>query len=111
MRLVWCNRVSFSGELRLGWLDGSTWKTAALGNNAGTGTGTFIGTVACDPNNPAHNVLGAYGVDPSSSTGGVVWAVLNHNSEFAVIPELRTWAILVCGGVLMIGLRRKTAKS
>jgi hypothetical protein len=94
--------IATSGELRLGWNDSGSWKTAVLGNvGAGGGTGIFLGAVAYDPNNPAHNVLGAYGVDPSSPTGGVVWAVLNHNSEFAVIPEPST---LVAGGLAMLGL-------
>lgn len=100
------NSIASSGELRLGWLDGATWKSAFIGNNNGTGTGTFVGTVAYNPSDSAHNVLGAYGVDP---TNNVVWAVLNHNSEFAVIPEPGTWGMIICGGVIMLGLRRKKA--
>ncbi len=93
------NSIATSGELRLGWNDAGTWKTAALGN--ASGTANFVGVVAYDPLNPTHNVLGAYGVDPSDVNGGVVWAVLNHNSEFAVIPEPST---LVLGGLALLGL-------
>lgn len=108
------NSIAISGELRLGWFDKDTnqWTTAVDGNTSGSShfegpisSATFLASLGASP---LSSKLGSYGVDPTTDT---VWAVLNHNSEFAVIPEPSTWAILVCGGVLMIGLRRKTAKN
>ncbi len=54
--------------------------------------------------------LGSWGVDTVSNT---VWAVLDHNSDFAVIPEPST---LVLGGLALLGFagvglrRRRMAK-
>jgi hypothetical protein len=50
--------------------------------------------------------LGAWGVDASQS---IVWAVLNHNSQFGVMmvpePNSITLALIACGGFL---LRRRS---
>lgn len=64
---------------RLGWLDGGDWVLAVDGNSGGTPT--FVEGAW----NAAYT-LGYYGVDTSTN---VVWAVLNHSSDFAVIgvPE------------------------
>jgi hypothetical protein len=51
--------------------------------------------------------LGAYGRD---ETGRAVWAVINHNSEFAVtaVPEPATWALALAGlAGVGISLRRR----
>lgn len=69
------------GNSLLGWLDShGLWVNAVLGNNGVSNTGFINGAYDGNP------VLGHYGVD---TTGGSVWAVLNHNSDFAVItvPE------------------------
>jgi hypothetical protein len=83
-------------SLRIGWWDGAAWVTAVNGNK-GTSSPMFY-NAAFDPMNLAHTTLGAYGVNTGSST---VWAVLNHNSEFAVIPEPSS---MVLGGLAMLGL-------
>lgn len=100
------NSIALSGELRLGWFDtlDSSWKSAVEGNSGGSPA--FEGTVSAanflsflDTNSILlADKLGSYGVDPTS---GTVWAILNHNSEFAVIPEPSTW---VAGGVAVLGL-------
>jgi hypothetical protein len=41
-------------------------------------------------------MLGAYG-----SSNGTAWAVINHNSDFAVVPEPATWLLLAAGLVLL----------
>ena len=43
------------------------------------------------------NFLGSYGVDTAHHT---VWAVVNHNSQFSVVPEPSS-LILAIGGMLV----------
>ncbi len=54
------------------------------------------------------DMLGAWGVDASN---GSVWSVINHNSEFAVVPEPSTWALMVgsSGLFYLLNRRRRTA--
>jgi len=40
------------------------------------------------------------------SANNVVWAVIDHNSEFAVIPEPASLALLAAGGMLLLRKRR-----
>ncbi|HEY5892317.1 MAG TPA: PEP-CTERM sorting domain-containing protein [Chthoniobacterales bacterium] len=80
-------------NLRLGWLDGGLWKLAIDGNTSGLPN--FI--------NGAWNAsytLGYYGLDTENNT---VWAVLNHNSDFAAIPvpEPSASALLGLGTVAL----------
>ena len=94
------------GDLFLGWLDtrpGSTtageWVNSVLGNSANPvsleaaypGSWTAYAT-AFSVGSPAA-ALGAWGVDPTS---GSVWAVVDHNSQFAVVavPEPAGWLLL-----------------
>jgi len=94
------NSIASSGELQLAWLNGSNqWVNAVQGNNGGTGgAGTFVGIATPTGSEP----LGTWGVDTSGIGGtGYVWAVLNHNSDFAVIPEPNT---LFCGSLFGLGV-------
>ncbi len=51
------------------------------------------------------NFLGSWGVD---TTGNSVWAVLNHNSQFAVlIPEPASAALLGLLGLAVLPRRRR----
>ncbi len=87
----------------LGWLDPNTneWVNAVLGNIGGTVQ--FAGDHAYDAGSDF--ILGRYGVDTTNKT---VWAVLNHNSDFAAaIPEPTTMAMLALGGGLLTLRRRK----
>ena len=44
--------------------------------------------------------VGDHGGDGSDPDGGVVWAILDHNSDFAVVPEPSTYALVI--GVLSL---------
>ena len=67
--------------------------------NAGA-AGQFVGTRAYDE--ATDLLVGNWGVDTAND---VVWAVVNHNSEFAVLPEPGTLALLALGE-LLLGARR-----
>jgi autotransporter-associated beta strand protein len=68
--------------LRLGYLNTALnrWEDAILGNH-GPNTGSFHLSGYADAGSPLD--LGSFGVD---LVNNVVWAVLDHNSYFAVIP-------------------------
>jgi len=87
----------------LSWLDPSDgdWKNAVDGNSGGTPT--FIAG-AYDPMTDFH--LGYYGVDVANNT---VWAVINHNSQFAVtaVPEPSSAGVAIGLGVLGLALTRR----
>lgn len=90
--------------LRLHWLNPVTqeWQNAVEGNTGGTPT--FVAG-AYDPS--VDFELGYYGVDTANNK---VWAVVNHNSEFAAAPEPGSAALLGLGGVLL-GMRRRRCAS
>jgi len=48
--------------------------------------------------------LGSYGVDIDDDT---VWAILDHNSEFAVVPEPATLWLLGVGSLALLRRRRR----
>lgn len=88
--------LAAAGKIYLGWWDGADWVNAVLGNDGGLKDlqspilGEWSGQTG----------LGQWGVDIENN---VVWAVLNHNSEFAVVPEPATMAFLAIGGLAMAG--------
>jgi autotransporter-associated beta strand protein len=89
------------GNIYIAWKTGSIWVNSILGNS--TAASHYYPNQAY---NASARVLGDYGIDP---TNNVVWAVLDHNSEFAVIPEPST---MVAGGLALlgfvgVGLRRR----
>ncbi|MDT8389137.1 MAG: SUMF1/EgtB/PvdO family nonheme iron enzyme [Lentisphaeria bacterium] len=63
----------------LSWWNGSGWVNAVLGNSDGGGGASFTAG-AYDGN----LTLSRYGVDVANN---VVWAVIDHNSEFAIFPS------------------------
>jgi hypothetical protein len=78
----------------------------------------YIGTFASwetafDPGGAnLQNFVGVYGVDPNTLGTGEynAWAIINHNSDFAVVPEPSTIALAAFGllGGLCVIRRRKT---
>jgi hypothetical protein len=92
--------------LYLGWLNPNTdtWQNAVLGNY-GSSNDTFVGIGAWNND----TTLGDWGVNTANNT---VWAVVNHNSEFAVVPEPSTF-ILLAVAISLIGYawRRRRGRS
>ena len=99
------NVLAAEGLLVLGWLDLSQnqplglWENAALGNfgsglpgdvfqNVQSSWDAFAAANGVTDANVG-NFLGSYGVDVAHHT---VWAVVNHNSQFAAVPEPASWA-------------------
>ena len=82
------------GTLYLGWKDGLVFVNA--GDTAAYGVpviGAWGGTLD----------VGEWGVDPVAHTA---WAVIAHNSEFAVVPEPATIVLFGLGGLALLRRRR-----
>lgn len=101
--------AQFGSESNLGllWQNPATglWENALNGNFGGTPF--FAGDGVYDPATDFH--LGYYGVDTADN---YVWAVLNHNSEFAVgqitpAPEPSSTVLFVAGIAASIVRRRR----
>jgi hypothetical protein len=75
----------------------------AVGQNAG-GTSTFAGNRPFAPGDATN--LGLFGVDTDTNT---VWAVVNHEGQFAAIPEPGTLSVLGLGMLGLLTRRRRQA--
>jgi len=74
--------LAAAGSLYLGWLDGGVWRNAIDGNlGTNTGNPSLLNYQGSWASSGAGLSLGAWGVDTPNN---VVWAVLDHNSDFAV---------------------------
>jgi len=98
-------QLSYTGSAPgafLGFFDTGTtpWRNAVTGNTDGGAGANFV--------NGAYTaedfVLGDYGIDTSNNT---VWAVVDHNSEFAVIPEPCIWTLLALASGFLLTFRRR----
>lgn len=103
--------ASLESGLVLGWNDEGQWVNAVEGNSDNMASGGMLGFNGSYAEfQIIHGAdlaltMGAYG----STTGGgltSVWAVLNHNSKFAAIPEPSA-ILLVSTGLLLSFLRRR----
>jgi hypothetical protein len=71
--------------------------------------GSFTDFQSAIGSSDIRSYLGAYGRDASTST---VWAVVNHNSEFAVVPVPEPAALALAtlaGGMLLPRILRRLA--
>ncbi len=123
-------QMSYSGggSPTLDWLDpsDSTWKLANFGdfttegvanptlaNNASGGELDFVGSFSAFQTAHGSDLstyLGAYGYDPTTS---VAWAVINHNSQFAVVgevPEPTSLGLLAVGALGLLSRKRRNKR-
>jgi hypothetical protein len=102
--------LAAAGKLYLAYNNAGVWQNAIAGN---TGfNSSMLSTASPQFHDGAwagDTTLNDWGVDTSTDT---VWAVLNHASEFAVVPEPATMAFLLLGGLAMsaTALRRRSAR-
>lgn len=105
-------------DLLLGWKNGDNWVNAVSGNTGGNPVnmstpflGSWADYVAAGTGRTPSNSLGAYGVDGTEGNK-VVWAVVNHNSEFVVmaVPEPAAMTLAGLGAVVVAwAMRRRVA--
>jgi len=112
---IWGEQIPES-SVYLAWYSDaeSKWLNAVAGNTGETGAlavagyqGTWADFVATLGSGwTLADVLGSYGVD---AEGNQAWAVVDHNSQFAVVPEPGTIALLAAGllGLIAYAWRRR----
>jgi hypothetical protein len=95
------------GCVHINWLDpvSGLWRNAVYGNTA-TEQGAVTNYQGSWAAAGSPTTLGSWGID---TTNNVVWAVLDHNSEFAVVPEPSSMLLLAAGALASL-VRRKNAK-
>jgi hypothetical protein len=103
-------QVSVSGvsdNTWIGWLYNGSWVNAVNGNVGSVGSSAlsaYAGSFASSGATASADYLGSYGYD---SAGGTVWAVIDHNSDFAAIPEPSACAALAGLGILGLAAYRR----
>ncbi len=101
---VWKNAASTGGTTG----DGNTGTGSNASSNVQGSYASF--TAGAGSGFSLAQTLGTWGVDTAADT---VWAVIDHDAEFAPVPEPGTIALLV-GGIAALGYayrRRKAAKA
>ena len=100
-----------SQDAFLGWFQTATssWVNAVDGNAGGTNSffqGSWTAYLAANPSATPSTAVGVYGHDSATRT---VWAVIDHNSDFAVVvvPEPGTLALAGLGLAAATALLRR----
>lgn len=96
--------VGNESQLYLAWLNGGMWRHAVDGNGGGTAQRINGDWLTAIDGSLDTGDLGKYGVDTAND---YVWAVLDHNSEFAVIPEPSSLTLLGLGAAGLLARRRR----
>jgi len=109
--------LAAGGNIYLAWLDETgeqsqwRWRRAVEGNTGQGANAVQNYQGSWDQFSAAYGtnldvLLGSWGVDTASNN---VWAVVNHNSQFAVVPEPATWLLLCMAipGAVLVRRRRK----
>ena len=115
--------LAANGSIYLAWLDSGVnepaglWRYATAGDFGVGLSGNVFQNVqsSWDSFATAHGItnsnlssfLGSYGVDPADHEA---WAVVNHNSDFAVVPEPCSLLLLLIG-TLSIGIAHRRLQS
>jgi len=88
----------------LGWLNPNThtWQNAIDGNYGTNSNQFYLGAWPT-----GDMTLGKWGVNTANHT---VWAVVDHNSEFAVVPEPGTLVLLAASGIGLLAAWRRRKK-
>lgn len=104
-------QIAAAGELRIGWLNSSNgqWQEYGLGNFAVGSTvvenyqGSWASFAAANGvnDNNLGNFLGSWGVD---TVNNKLWAIFDHNTQFATLPAPGVIALFGLAGAL--GRRR-----
>ena len=91
--------MAADGLIFLAWLDfgDGQWQNAVQGNIGSNLGGFRLGAWV-----RGDMTLGDWGVSTADHT---VWAVLDHNSQFAVVPEPSTLALLAAAAMAVVGCR------
>jgi len=102
------NVTGIDANSYLAWNNSGTWANATAGNIGplgGSAVTGFAGSFALSGAAATSNYLGSWGYDTGNNT---VWAVIDHNSEFAVatIPEPHV-GLMFLGGFGLLGLLRR----
>ncbi len=93
----------------LGWFDSDSgeWVNAVDGNSStgGSAIAGFAGSYLDSTATASAEFLGSWGFDTANNS---VWAILDHNSDFAIIPEPGTVSLLAAlAATLFVVIRRR----